>query len=122
MQCPACKNKIPEIQCRCSKCNYGVRPLPAPNKQTPQYIGDAGNESFDHRLGRTYRCNSCRSHGGKIKRISASGAGPSRMPNSQYHTFIVVSCLYCGLIQQFDPWILSEESGGWKNLDFLSDL
>lgn len=73
-------------------------------------------------LMRTYRCTNCRSYGAHVKRIATTGAGISRLMDWQCHEFIVASCLFCGLVQHFDPRIVDNSGRGWKILDFLFDL
>lgn len=118
MQCPACKKELAETQYRCPACNYGVRPSPLP-QTGPRHLGD---KCFDNKLAQTYRCGCCRSYGARVRRIATTGNGISRLMDWQCYEFIVASCIYCGLIQHYDPSIVDKTSNGWKSLDFLFDL
>lgn len=120
MECPACKTDVDDKRHRCHQCNYGIRPVAAPSgRRPPRYIGDKGEDGFDAKLARTYRCTNCRSYGADVRRIATTGAGYTRLMNWQLHEFIVVSCHYCGLIQQFDPRVVDKEHAGWKWLDLF---
>lgn len=123
MECPACKEVNADTRFRCDYCNYGIRPVPTPSsKRPPRYIGDKGEEGFDATLARTYRCTNCHSHGANVRRIATTGAGITRLMDWQCNEFIVASCHYCGLIQQFDPRVVDKTHGGWKTLDFLFEI
>lgn len=76
-------------------------------------------ETKAEELGRTYRCANCRSYGGQVKQIAATGTGVSRMIDFQFNEFIVVSCSFCGLVQMYDANIVGGNANGWRILDFL---
>jgi uncharacterized protein len=57
-----------------------------------------------------------------VKRIATTGAGFSRLFDVQNNEFIVVSCLFCGLIQMYDPKIVDSVSSGWPIVDFFLDM
>ncbi len=128
MQCPACKTELAETQYRCPTCNYGSAPAPEPQPYTgkPRYLGERcdgkASETYDAKLARLYRCDRCRSYGAQVRRIATTGAGITRLMDWQCYEFIVASCIYCGLIQHYDPSIVDKSSNGWKSLDFLFDL
>ncbi|MBI1247219.1 hypothetical protein GC197_05165 [bacterium] len=122
MECPACKRVVAENDYRCKSCNYGLRPDERKLPSIPRYLGDQGHDGFDNLLSRTYRCANCKSYGAKVIRIATTGNGITRVMDWQIHEFIVASCLYCGLIQHFDPTIVDSSSKGRKTLDFLFDL
>lgn len=128
MPCPACKTEVTETQFRCPACNYGLAPAPEPQpyKGKPRYLGERCDgkvvEPYDAKLSRLYRCDRCRSYGAKVRRIATTGKGLTRMMDWKVHEFIVASCLYCGLIQQFDPSIVDQEARGWTLADFFFDL
>lgn len=122
MICPNCKHGNPPQKHRCANCNYGMAVMPKPAPTKPRYLGDTGTESHDEELARTFRCSRCRSSGGRVKRIATTGDGFSRLLDYQNHEFIVASCLFCGIVQMFDPEIIDAASSGWPILDVLTDL
>lgn len=123
MECPACKKVNSNKRFRCDHCDYGMRLVPAPSgRRPPRYIGDKGHEGFEAELARTYRCTNCRSYGANVRRIATTGAGFTRILNWQCHEFIVASCHYCGLIQQFNPRVVDKTNMGWKSLDFIFEI
>jgi uncharacterized protein len=122
MECPNCKTNLAESDYQCKLCNYGVRSRPKRKSTAPRYIGDKTGETHDEKLARTYQCTSCRSHGGKVKRIAATGGGISRLLDWQINEFIIASCNFCGLVQMFDPDVIDKSATGWKIIDFLIDF
>lgn len=139
MNCPVCGRAVPDDRLRCTICNFGVRTsLPAVPDKEPPYPGvDSWGDStistskpaggaqvltFDEELARTYRCDRCRSYGAKVKRIASTGAGVTRILNWQLHEFIVTSCLYCGLVQHFDPSIVDKEQKAWRLADLFFEI
>lgn len=86
------------------------------------HVGDPGRETKDAKLARTFVCSSCGSAGAKVKRITTTGAGFSRLLDLQNNEFVVAGCLFCGLVQLYDADLLDKTSTGWVMLDFLTDI
>jgi len=132
MDCPACGRNVPDDRLRCLVCNFGVRTSLAVRDGKPPYPGvdswgdstirDSKSPRFDDELAVTYRCDRCRSYGAKVKRIASTGSGVTRILNWQLHEFIVASCLYCGLVQQFDASIVDRERKAWKLADLFFNI
>lgn len=117
--CPNCKREHPDGAYRCQSCNYGFAVRPQGRQRKPRFLGDSQTVTRDEELARTYRCPSCRSYGGRFKRIATTGAGLSRVFDLQLNEFLVVSCSFCGQVQMYDADIIDSRSCGWIALDFL---
>ena len=122
MICKNCKTENDTNAYRCNDCDYGLARRPEPEKSKPRFLGDDGLETRDDQLARTFQCTNCRSHGGSVKRISATGVGLSRVLDLQLTELIVVSCTFCGLVQIYDPKIVDKVSTGWPIVDFFTDF
>lgn len=109
MKCPYCQKLNSERAFRCDECDYGLAMKPKPKVTKARYLGDTGHETLDEELARTYRCGNCRSVGGRAKRSRLEGASFA----SSSSELIVVSCLFCGIVQMYDPEIVDHVESGW---------
>jgi predicted nucleic-acid-binding Zn-ribbon protein len=74
--------------------------------------------SIDDQFATRFVCAKCSSSGGVTKRISASGAGISKLFDIQHNQFITVSCRHCGYTEVYNPEILE----GKRQLGTILDV
>lgn len=74
---------------------------------------------FDDELASRFICPKCSNPGGQVKRISASGAGLSRMIDIQHNVFTAVSCRRCGYTEFYNPEIFEGKDSFMSILDLL---
>lgn len=57
-------------------------------------------------------CSKCKHTNAKIKEVSMSGSGISKLFDIDYNHFLFVSCLNCGFVEVYNPSILDGKSRG----------
>ena len=65
-----------------------------------------------------FKCPKCTHQGAKTKRISAAGAGISKIFDIEHNQFVTVSCEHCGYTEVYNPEILE----GKKSLGTILDV
>jgi uncharacterized protein len=58
-----------------------------------------------------FKCAKCNHTTCKIKEVSMSGAGLSKMFDIQHNHYLFVSCENCGYVEVYDPNILEGKRG-----------
>jgi hypothetical protein len=74
--------------------------------------------SLEEQLGSRFVCAKCQSHGAKVKRISAAGAGISKIFDIEHNQFLTASCTHCGYTEVYNPEILE----GKRHLGSILDV
>ncbi|MET3195592.1 putative nucleic-acid-binding Zn-ribbon protein [Bacillus sp. OAE603] len=57
-------------------------------------------------------CSKCQQTNAKIKEVSMSGAGLSKLFDIDYNHYLFVSCLNCGFVEVYNPSILEGKTRG----------
>ncbi|MDF2501991.1 MAG: Protein of unknown function nucleic-acid-binding, Zn-ribbon domain protein [Anaerosporomusa subterranea] len=76
-------------------------------------------KTLDEQIRARFVCCKCKSKNARVKRISTTGDGFSRLMNFQNNVFLVVSCCNCGYVELYDPVILENKSDRWAIFDLL---
>lgn len=74
--------------------------------------------SLDDQMALRFKCAKCDSTGASTKRISASGAGLSKLLDIQHNQFVTVSCRNCGYTEVYNPEVLE----GKRHLGSILDV
>jgi uncharacterized protein len=75
--------------------------------------------AIDEELAARFVCAKCRTPGGTVKRIAATGTGISRLFDVQHNRFIAVSCTHCGFTELYNPRVLGDRENLSDVLDVL---
>ena len=75
--------------------------------------------SLDEQIASRFTCLKCKHHGGKVKRIAATGTGISKLLDIQHNHFLAVSCKNCGFTELYNPGMLGDEQKLGTILDIL---
>jgi hypothetical protein len=76
-------------------------------------------KDLDEQLAARFVCAKCRTVGGRVKRIAATGTGISRLFDVQHNRFIAVSCTNCGFSELYDLAVLRGREDVTDVLDIL---
>ncbi|WP_179194896.1 zinc ribbon domain-containing protein [Bacillus sp. EAC] len=57
-------------------------------------------------------CSKCKHTHAKIKEVSMSGSGLSKLFDIDYNHYLFVSCLNCGFVEVYNPSILEGKTRG----------
>lgn len=74
--------------------------------------------ALEDELGSRFVCAKCKSHGAKVKRISAAGTGISKIFDIEHNQFVTASCTNCGFTEIYNPEILE----GKRHLGSIFDV
>lgn len=74
---------------------------------------------LEGQLAARFTCAKCSQRGGVTKRISASGAGLSKILDIQHNQFVTVSCNHCGYTEVYNPEVLEGKRQLGNILDVL---
>lgn len=74
---------------------------------------------LDEQIAQRFSCPKCKHRGAKVKRISTTGTGFSKLFDIQHNKFIVVSCQYCGFTEFYNPEFIEGKSHLGSILDFI---
>jgi predicted nucleic-acid-binding Zn-ribbon protein len=74
--------------------------------------------SLEEQLGTRFVCAKCKTHGAKVKRISAAGTGISKIFDIQHNQFVTASCTHCGYTEIYNPEVLE----GKRHLGSILDV
>lgn len=75
--------------------------------------------TFDEQMENRFVCPKCGNPGGRAKRISASGAGLSKLMDIQHNVFVAVSCSRCGYTELYNPEPYEGKDNFMNILDLL---
>jgi predicted nucleic-acid-binding Zn-ribbon protein len=74
--------------------------------------------SLEEELETRFVCAKCKTSGAKVKRISAAGAGISKIFDIEHNQFVTASCKNCGYTEIYNPEVLE----GKRHLGSLFDI
>lgn len=57
-------------------------------------------------------CSKCKHTSAKVKEVSMSGSGLSKLFDIEYNHYLFVSCLNCGFVEIYNPTILEGKTRG----------
>lgn len=57
-------------------------------------------------------CSKCKHSNAKMKEVSMSGSGISKLFDIDYNHYLFVSCLNCGFVEVYNPSILEGKTRG----------
>jgi len=75
--------------------------------------------SIDEQLSERFVCAKCTHRGATTKRITATGAGLSKLFDIQHNQFVTVSCRNCGYTEVFNPEVLEGKRALGSILDVI---
>ncbi|WP_082198070.1 MULTISPECIES: zinc ribbon domain-containing protein [Bacillales] len=112
IECPWCSSVVQLDQNVCPACKHEVL---AQHLDTSQ--SDVPNDHFDSEIAlgefdlassiaNKFECSKCKNTECEVDEIAMTGAGLSKLLNIQYHLFLYVSCLQCGLVEIYNPNML----------------
>ena len=74
--------------------------------------------SLEDQLGTRFVCAKCKTSGAIVKRISAAGAGISKIFDIEHNQFVTASCTNCGYTVIYNP----EGLEGKRHLGSILDV
>ncbi|WP_227871938.1 zinc ribbon domain-containing protein [Paenibacillus albus] len=107
--CPYCDHEVEIHGGRCPECKEYLHEVTdedfAEDRET---TGMSVNELIEHR----FKCAKCQSNAGRVKEVSMTGAGLSKLLDIEHNHFLFVSCQNCGFVEVYDPNVLHGKKAG----------
>lgn len=113
IECPWCSSQVVLDNQVCPECKHEVLPEHLDTLITTQdsvqleYEVDKNDLSIEDRIANQFKCSKCGHDECDINEVAMNGTGLSKIFDIEYHHFLYVSCMQCGIVEIYNPNILN---------------